>query len=108
MKTVRFAPLAELDLEAIWSYIAADDAERATDFINALVQKCGLLAQNSALGKTRSDLLINLRSFPHKNYIIFYFPTEYGADIYRVLHGARDIDEVFDDLIGGLPSTDDN
>ncbi len=34
-----------------------------------------------------------IRGFP--NHSIFYFPTKQGVDIVRVLHGPRDLDELF-------------
>ena len=86
MKTVKLTPLAEHDLETIWQYISEANQQAADKLIHALLQKCGLLAQNSGLGRTRYDLMVSLRSFPHKNYVIFYFPLESGVEIYRILH----------------------
>ncbi len=47
-----------------------------------------------------SDILrLNgLRRFPvrgFEKYLVFYLPREAGIDVIRVLHGARDIDNVF-------------
>ena len=42
---------------------------------------------------------MNLRSFPAKGYVIFYQPTDDGIEIFRVLHGSRDIQGEFDNLI---------
>lgn len=107
MATLKFTPLAESDLEAIWEYIAEQDADTATGFVDDLVQKCGLLAQHSGLGRARPELLINLRSFSHRRYVIFYFGVNDGVEIYRILHSARDIEEVFEGFIGGLPSAEE-
>lgn len=46
------------------------------------------------MGRSRNELLDNLRSFPFERYLIFYFPIDDGVDIVRVLHNARDIDTV--------------
>ncbi len=43
-----------------------------------------------------------MRSFTHKNYVIFYFPIENGIEIYREIYGAMDIDNLFDEIIEGL------
>ncbi len=72
MKPLKFTPLAGEDLDAIWQYISEDNDEAADKFINALLQKCGLLAQNSGLGRTRHDLMVGLRSLPYKNYILTF------------------------------------
>ena len=51
--------------------------------------KFNLLAENPKLGRAHDKLIINLRSFPHKKYIVFYFPATNGVEINRILHGAR-------------------
>jgi toxin ParE1/3/4 len=66
------------------------------------MQKFKLLAENPKLGRTHDEFVHNLRTFPHKDYVIFYFPIENGVEIYRILHGARDIDSLFDDFFEGL------
>src|SRR2546421_2127442 len=40
-------------------------------------------------GREQDKLLVNLRSFAVKNYLIFYQPFEEGIEILRVLHGDR-------------------
>ena len=35
------------------------------------------------------------------NYLIFYLPQPGGIDVIRVLHGARDIDNIFADEESG-------
>jgi toxin ParE1/3/4 len=42
--------------------------------------------------------LAGLRRVPVKgfeNYLVFYLPRRQGIDVIRVLHGARDIDNLF-------------
>jgi len=58
-----------------------------------------LLAEFPEMGRMRHEFIINLRSFPVKNYIVFYLPVENGIEILRVLHASRDITEVFDEMI---------
>ena len=88
-------PLAELDLLDIWDYIADDSPDRADDFLNRIESKLMTLAQNSGLGRKRSELLPDLRSFSIGNYVVFYQQIEGGIDVIRLLHGSRDIEEVF-------------
>ena len=65
-----------------------------------------MLVDNPNLGKSRSDILLNLRSFPLKKYIIFYVPTENSIEIFRVIHSSRNIEGLFDDFFGDLESTE--
>ena len=55
-----------------------------------------LLAENPEMGRTRNDLETNLRSFPVGNYVIFYEVIVGGIEVLRVLHGARDIPDIFE------------
>jgi toxin ParE1/3/4 len=55
------------------------------------------LADNPYMGRKRNDLMPNLRSFVQGKYVIFYFPISNGIDIIRILHGARDIQSIFED-----------
>jgi len=67
--------------------------------IQAILERCEFLSRNSKIGRERNDLILNLRLFPFKKYNIFYFPTENGIEIYRVLHASRDTIQIFDDVI---------
>jgi len=51
---------------------------------------------SAANGRSRFDLSPELRGFPVGNYLVFYRPASDGIEIIRVLHGARDIPELFD------------
>jgi plasmid stabilization system protein ParE len=48
--------------------------------------------RNRRLKTMRSWIVRSLR-----NYIIFYIPTPSGIRIIRILHGARDLDSIFDE-----------
>ena len=102
MAEVRFSPFAETDVEDIFSYFAQFSVGSSRKVLKELAQKFKLLAENPKIGRTHDEFIINLRSFPYKNYVIFYFPIENGVEIYRVLHGARDIEDLFEDFFEGL------
>ena len=55
------------------------------------------LAVNPGIGRPRDPLLSGLQSFPSGDYLIFYIPLDDGADVVRVLNGARDIEALFQD-----------
>ena len=90
---------ADRDLNDIWDFIADADQTQADKFIDLLLEKCELLARFPEMGRTRHEFIVNLRSFPVKNYSVFYLPVENGIEISPVLHASRDITEVFDEMI---------
>lgn len=99
MPRLIISPRAEEDIEDIWSFVAGRDMEAADRLINSITNQFDHLLAYPEAGRARHDLLVNLRSFPAKSYVIFYQPTEDGIEIFRVLHGSRDIQGEFDSLI---------
>lgn len=93
---------ARNDLKDVWTYIAEHDTNTANKFLRELAKKFKLFAENPKIGRLQDNVILNLRSFPFKNYVIFYFIGENRIEIYRVLHGARDIEWLFEDFFEGL------
>jgi toxin ParE1/3/4 len=96
MKQPRLTDRAEADLEECWLHIARDDPLRAARFLGTVLAKCELLAEQPGIGRPRSDLAPDLRSFVVGRYLIFYRPLDDGIEVVRVLHGARDIEAAFE------------
>lgn len=96
MKQFRVSAAARSDLDDIWLYIAPDNIEAADRLINAIVLRFPKLAATPQLGRQRSELSAQLRSFPVGCYIIFYRPMADGIEVVRVLHGARDLPPLFE------------
>jgi toxin ParE1/3/4 len=48
------------------------------------------------MGRERIDIAPLVRSFPVNNYLIFYRLIEEGIEIVRVIHGARNIPNLFE------------
>lgn len=94
MANVSRRPLAAADILDIWDYIADDSIEQADRWVDRLDEQLGLIATQPLMGRARAELAQGLRSFPFGRYVIFYAPTADGIDVVRVLHSARDIDEV--------------
>ena len=99
MPTLIVSPLAEEDLEEIWSFVAERDVEAADRLIDEITSRFDHLLAYPEAGRARHELLVNLRSLPVKRYVIFYQPTDDGVEIFRVLHGSRDVQGEFDSLI---------
>lgn len=89
-------PRAKADLAEIWGYIAEDSEDRADAFIDVIDKKLSMLAENPCIGKARHELGEGIRSFPVGRYILFYRAISEGIDVIRVLHGARDLNAIFD------------
>ncbi len=95
MSQLRISPRATTDLIEIWSYIADDSLANADAFIDKLYQAMQSLARQPGSGRHREELAPGIQSFPLGRYIIFYRPVADALEIVRVLHGARDIENIF-------------
>lgn len=97
MTRLRISPRASTDLIEIWNYIADDSIKNADAFIDKLYNTIQMLAENPGSGRLREELAPGIRSFPFGRYIIFYQETRSTTEIVRVLHGARDIPNTFEE-----------
>ena len=90
-----FSPSARRDLQEILEFIALDKPAAALRHVERLEDACLELAKNPELGAARNDILPRLRVWSVGNYVIFYRPSDDGVEIIRVVHGARDFNELF-------------
>jgi toxin ParE1/3/4 len=86
----RLSPLAERDLEEIWSYVAEDASPATADrLIDAIINRFDVLVEQPQMGRLRPEFGDGVRSFAVESHVIYY-----GLDgdvlIARVLHGRRD------------------
>jgi toxin ParE1/3/4 len=82
--------------DAIGHYLNEVTAEAALGFIGALEQAYGYVSRHPRAGSTRYAHELNLpglRSWPlpHYPYLVFYVERSDHIDVWRVLHGHRDI-----------------
>lgn len=92
------APQAAADLDNIWYYVAKESGstEIADQFIDSITERLFLLAGHPYLGRPRDDDLgIGLRSFPVGEYVIVYLVDDKDVLVLRVVHGRRDLEELF-------------
>ncbi len=95
MSQPRISPRASEDLTEIWSYIADDSLANADSFIDKLYETMQVLSRQPGSGRHREEIAPGIQSFPFGRYIIFYRAVTSGIEIVRVLHGARDIENIF-------------
>ncbi len=96
MTRAKFTPIAEADLGDIAYFIARDDPGRAASFVDEIIAHCHEVAVQPGIGRNRLELGQGVRSIPHGQNIIFYRIADDGIEVVRVLHGARDIDALFE------------
>ena len=95
MPTVFKRSQALTDLFLIGERISLEDPDAADRILDQLEEKFNLIATQPLMGRERSELIGELRSFVFGNYVIFYFPLEDGIDILRVMDGRQDIGQEF-------------
>ena len=94
----RLAPQAAADLDDIWYYVAIESGsvEIADRFVDSITERFVQLAGLPYLGRPRDDDFgIGLRSFTVAEYVIVYLVADNDVRILRVVHGRRDLEELF-------------
>ena len=101
MLNLDIRPAASEDIDQIVDYLLEESVTAAQGFVKDL-QKCfDLLTENPKIDvqrEYRSAALSGMRMFPLKKfstYLVFYLPDDQTIDIVRVLHGRRDIEQLF-------------
>lgn len=92
---------ARRDLRESSAFIAEGSREEAGRFIDAAERSFKKLAGMPAMGVSYDAIapaLKGMRRFRvegFEDYLIFYFPLNDGVEVVRVIHGARDLEEIF-------------
>ncbi len=94
-------PRARRDVLEAARYIAKDHLAAALRFAAAVRQTEELLLKSPGIGAAKyfgRPELTGIRSHgvqDFRKYLIFYIPRDYGIEVVRVLHGARDLSGLF-------------
>jgi len=98
MSRFRLSRQASADIRAIWDYlgVAKDDPTAAHRQVETLFERFQLLATHPLMGQSREDLRSGLRAFAAGSYVILYYPMKDGIQVAGVVHGARDIESMFE------------
>jgi toxin ParE1/3/4 len=90
------SPAADADIDALAEYIATTQSLAAAErFIDAIYEKCALLARHPDVGRLRPDLAPRLRSFSAGPFVVLYRHARRSIQIVRVVRGTRDIPALF-------------
>jgi len=85
-----FHPEAEIDLNEIWGYIAADNVNAADHVIADIHQALESIVPFPHQGHTRPDLTTRPLRFKRvRDYLIAYAPDETPLWVIAVIHGHR-------------------
>ncbi|MGH9662963.1 MAG: type II toxin-antitoxin system RelE/ParE family toxin [Bryobacteraceae bacterium] len=95
MRAFDVTETARKDLLEIWEYIWADNLDAADRVIDRLHDAFEKLSPNPLIGHLREDLA----SPPHRFFLVYSYLIIYMADtrplqIIRVLHAARDMQNI--------------
>ncbi|WP_175836211.1 type II toxin-antitoxin system RelE/ParE family toxin [Burkholderia multivorans] len=91
-RMVRLTPLAEADLEDIWSYTFEHwSLEQAEHYVGELAAAFERLARGEWIGRsTRAGE--GYRRYIVGSHVVFYRETTEALDVIRVLHQRMDVD----------------
>jgi toxin ParE1/3/4 len=101
MPRILRTPQSRIDAADIWTYIAQDNEHAADRLIDRIDEVLSRLADNPRTGSLQEQFRPGLRAFPVGNYVIFYQEITDGIEVFRILHGARNLD----DLLSRDPSS---
>ena len=96
MSSFRLAPKAISDLEEILDYIASQDGDARAEKVRLdLVAAMRQLAGTPGMGRTKENVTARPVLFwsVHK-YLIVYRPEHKPLEVVRILHGARDPEDL--------------
>jgi toxin ParE1/3/4 len=104
MRKVSFRPQARNDIRDTAAFLLVEASEAiAVRFENAVQTLARTLARMPGIGAPcsfRNPKLHDIRRLTvtgFENWLFFYRDTKDGIDVIRVLHGARDIDAIFEE-----------
>ena len=86
---------AEEDLIEIWEDVAIYNGVAADRSVKLLGEKIDSLADMPDRGKMRDDLMAGIRMLVEGKYLIFYRVGKTQVEILRVIHGSRDLSQIF-------------
>ena len=89
MPRIDKTPEAHGDARSIWRYIARDNVDVATDTLRRIEDRLNSLAAMPVSAEAVPAIAANVRRSSVGNYVIYYRPIEDGIQVLRILHGAR-------------------
>jgi toxin ParE1/3/4 len=86
---------AQRDIDAIADYIAARNISAALKWVQDIREAMQTIADMPGIGTIRDELRPGLRSYAMGDYLVFFRASGNGAEIVMVVHGSRDLSQIF-------------
>jgi toxin ParE1/3/4 len=77
------------DAVEIWSYVGEDNPDAADDLIDQIQCRLDSLSRMPLSAEAVPYIDANVRRSTVGNYVIYYRPLNDGIQVLRILHGAR-------------------
>jgi len=103
-REIRRAKQVRQDIIDIYTYIGLRNPDAAERVLDAIEQSIDRLKDLSGIGSiwgASDPRLSGMRVVPvspFRNYLIFFRPVANLVQIYRVVHGARNLDRIVDEI----------
>lgn len=97
---IRRLPRAIRDVDEIWQWVAAENLAAADRLADRIARATGRLADFPDSGTPRPDLGPDARSIAVGKSVLLYRVGPDSVDILRVIHGARELGGLLDDVEG--------
>jgi toxin ParE1/3/4 len=92
---IRYTRRAREDLLDIWLYIASRGSEVAADrILDRIEQACERLRHHPKRAQERPEIAEGARALVIARWLALYRVTEDGAQIVRIIDGARDLTQI--------------
>ena len=98
---VRLLSIAEQDLQDIVAFVAADKLPAAVALADRIENDLQRLVRHPYLGKAPNDerlATMGYRVLVIENYLVFYKIRGRTVLVHRILHGARDLPSLLEDV----------
>jgi toxin ParE1/3/4 len=89
------ADAASRDLVTISERIAIDNPSAAFRWLEEIDKTLAVIALHPLIGERVDHIAKGVRRYCIGNYLLFYKPIDDGVELRRVLHGARQIEDLF-------------
>ena len=87
----QLTPEAERDVENIWRYTLEEwGVEKANRYVDDIVESFGLLVDSPGLGAPCDHIRQGYRRVIFREHAIYYYPTDDGIAVIRILHRRMD------------------
>ncbi len=85
------SPAAQQDLRDIHQFgLRTWGQNQSSGYLDALKEHLWGLTSQPFMGIERTEIGAGMRSFPVRNYVVYYRIQAYQVEIVRVLHGRQD------------------